>query len=84
MQPVPMEYTQQPHAVPYAAQTYAQAEQFPQEYTDYYNEPPKDPRSYHNTPESDWDNKSRGRSIERDRDRDTRDRPREVDRYQVS
>ncbi|KAF2903313.1 hypothetical protein ILUMI_02877 [Ignelater luminosus] len=82
MQPVPMEYTQQPHPVPYAAQTYAATEQFPQEYTDYYNEPPKDPRSYHNTPESDWDNKSRGRSIERDRDRDSRDRPREVDRYQ--
>ncbi|KAK4877295.1 hypothetical protein RN001_009801 [Aquatica leii] len=76
IQPVPIEYNQQP-TVPYS-QTYGTAEPYPPEYTDYYNEIPKDPRSYHNTPETDWDNtKSRGLSIERD-NRDHK----EIDRYQ--
>ncbi|KAF5296013.1 hypothetical protein FQR65_LT19855 [Abscondita terminalis] len=58
--------------------TYGTAEQYPPEYTDYYNEIPKDPRSFHNTPETDWDAKSRGLSIERD-NRDHKD----IDRYQI-
>ncbi|KAF5273298.1 hypothetical protein FQR65_LT04720 [Abscondita terminalis] len=75
IQPVPLEYNSQP-AVSYP-QTYGTAEQYPPEYTDYYNEIPKDPRSFHNTPETDWDAKSRGLSIERD-NRDHKD----IDRYQ--
>ncbi|KAF5276514.1 hypothetical protein FQA39_LY06583 [Lamprigera yunnana] len=76
IQPVPIEYNQQ--ATVAYSQTYGAAEQYPQEYTEYYNEIPKDPRSFHNTPETDWDNKSRGLSIERD----TRDHIKEIDRYQ--
>lgn len=66
LQTVSIDYTQQP-ATPYA-QNYVGAEPYGQEYSDYYNETtPKDPRGYHHTPESEWDNKSRGRSLERDR-----------------
>lgn len=83
IQPVPIEYTQPTAAVAYPP-AYPQTDPYPQEYADYYSEVPKDPRSYHHTPETDWEHKSRGRSseIEKDRERD-RDRARDTG-YQVS
>lgn len=72
---VPIEYSQQP-ATQYPRQfsgneTYNQA----QEYNEFYEAPPKDPRSYHHTPETEWDGKNqRPGEKERERDRDTRDR----------
>lgn len=82
-QAVSMEYSQQPTAA--YPQTYVQQDQFQHNYgmQDYYGEMPKDPRSYHNTPEAEWENKGRDRSMDRDRDRD-RDRGRDSDRYLVS
>ncbi|KAJ8972217.1 hypothetical protein NQ314_000278 [Rhamnusium bicolor] len=69
---VPLEYSAQP-AAPYH-QPYAQTESYPQEFTEYYNDVPKDPRSYHHTPETDWDVKARPRISEPERDRErTRD-----------
>lgn len=67
IQSVPIEYPQQ-SATPYPPATYVVGqEQYNQEYNEYYNEVPKDPRSYqHHTPETDWENKSRGRSLESD------------------
>lgn len=77
IQSIPIEYPQQT-TTPYPP-TYVGPDQYNQEYNEYYNEVPKDPRSYHHTPETDWENKSRGRSLERDRERD---RPRESSSYQ--
>lgn len=79
---VPIEYSQPAAATSYP-QTYPQPETYPSGYSDYYTEIPKDPRSYHHTPEVDWERKSRGRSIEVDRERE-RDRERGRDMtYQV-
>lgn len=80
IQPVAMEYTQPTAAASYP-QPYSQPEPYSAEYSDYYTEIPKDPRSYHHTPEVDWERKSRGRSIEVERERD-RDRGRDL-AYQV-
>lgn len=79
----PIEYAQQPATASYS-QNYSQPAPYSQEYNDFYPEVPKDPRSYHHTPETDWEHKSRGRSIEieRERDRD-RDRARDIG-YQVT
>lgn len=49
-------------------QQFTQPEQYVQEF-DYYTEVPKDPRSYHHTPDTDWD-KGRNREGERDHGRD--------------
>ncbi|KAG5885200.1 hypothetical protein JTB14_012224 [Gonioctena quinquepunctata] len=77
---VPVEYTAQP-AVPY--QNYSQPEQYPSEF-EYYNDVPKDPRSYHHTPETEWETtKGRPRisDAERDRSRDmTYQKPATIDR----
>lgn len=51
-------------------QQYAQPEPYQHpEFPEYYNDVPKDPRSYHHTPETDWD-KGRNREGDRDRNRD--------------
>ncbi|KAL1500859.1 hypothetical protein ABEB36_006283 [Hypothenemus hampei] len=47
-------------------EVYAQS----QEYPEYYSDVPKDPRSYHHTPESEWDKPPRNRDSERERARD--------------
>lgn len=75
----PLEYTAQQATANY---NYNSNEQYSQEFGEYYNDIPKDPRSYHHTTESEWDNKTRPpRVSDTDRDRD-RDRNREV-QYQV-
>lgn len=79
VQPVPLEYSAQTAAT-YNPQ-YNQPEPYQQEYQEYYNEVPKDPRSYHHTPETDWDSKSRSRPAEAERDRE---RSRNVISYAVS
>lgn len=77
---VPMEYNQN---AAYNPQTYTQPEPYAQEYNEYYNDVPKDPRGYHHPPEGDWDTKGRQRGDgDRDRDRD-RDRMRDPPAYQV-
>ncbi|XP_031343307.1 protein virilizer isoform X1 [Photinus pyralis] len=73
IQAVPIEYTQQP-AVAYPP-SYGTTDQYSQEYSEYYSEIPKDPRSYHNTPETDWDNKNRVLTVEPEIKSD-------IDRYQ--
>lgn len=74
VQNVPLEYPAQTAAS--YSQQYNQTEPYQQEYQEYYNEVPKDPRSYHHTPETEWDNKNRTRPIETERDRErTRDIP---------
>ncbi|KAJ8978120.1 hypothetical protein NQ317_014175 [Molorchus minor] len=71
---VPLDYNAQP--APQYHQPYAQTDSYSQEFTEYYSDVPKDPRSYHHTPESDWDSKGRTRMPEGERDRD-RERTRE-------
>ncbi|XP_017779064.1 PREDICTED: protein virilizer isoform X2 [Nicrophorus vespilloides] len=76
IQQVPMEYNQQT-ATQYP-QPYVSQENYQQEnYGEYYGEAPKDPRSYHHTPETDWDNKGRSRPSETENTREqrTRDAP---------
>lgn len=77
--PTPLEYSAQQATANY---NYNTTEQFPQEFGEYYNEVPKDPRSYHHSSESEWDSKGRLRGSDNERDRD-RDRNRDV-QYQVS
>ncbi|KAK5642557.1 hypothetical protein RI129_008724 [Pyrocoelia pectoralis] len=74
IQAVPIEYTQQP-AVSYPPSYGTAEQQYSQEYSEYYSEIPKDPRSFHNTPETDWDNKNRVPPIDTEHKAD-------VDRYQ--
>ncbi|XP_056632492.1 protein virilizer isoform X1 [Diorhabda sublineata] len=62
---VPIDYTAQ-QTTPY--QQFTQPEQYVQDF-DYYPDVPKDPRSYHHTPETEWDNKTR-REGDRDHSRD--------------
>ncbi|XP_072392863.1 protein virilizer [Diabrotica undecimpunctata] len=62
--PVPIDYTAQ-QADPY--QQFVPPEQYVQEF-DYYTEVPKDPRSYHHTPETDWDKGRRDDVREHSRD----------------
>ncbi|XP_050313210.1 protein virilizer isoform X2 [Anthonomus grandis grandis] len=54
-----------------------QPEPFPQHqepYQEYYSDPPKDPRGYHHTPETEWESKSSNRARgESDRGERTRD-----------
>lgn len=65
---VPVEYVAQQAA---AYQPYNQNDQpYTQEFVEYYNDVPKDPRSYHQTPETEWDAKSRSRIVEAERERD--------------
>lgn len=77
--PTLLEYNAQQPAANY---NYSSNEQYSQEFGEYYNDLPKDPRSYHHTSESEWDSKGRPRVSDPDRDRD-RDRNRDV-QYQVS
>lgn len=77
--PAPLEYSAQQPAANY---NYNTNEQYVQEFGEYYNDIPKDPRSYHHTAESEWDNKGRPRISDTERDRD-RDRSRDT-QYQVS
>ncbi|XP_060534477.1 protein virilizer [Cylas formicarius] len=87
----PIEYISQTAAT---YQSYGTNEPYQQEFTDYYNDIPKDPRGYHHTPETDWEAKPRirepergGRDVayqsscaERDLDRRERDRDRRYSR----
>lgn len=66
--PTPMEYNAQASTVYH--QPYNQTEQYSQEFADYYNDVPKDPRGYHHTPETEWDAKGRSRLPDNERDRD--------------
>ncbi|CAH0546418.1 unnamed protein product [Brassicogethes aeneus] len=76
-----IEYGSNTPATPY--QSYPQQpEGYAQEFGEYYGgDVPKDPRSYHHTPDQDWDSKGRSRDEDRDRERD-RDRDRGRDNYQ--
>nr|XP_023012377.1 protein virilizer [Leptinotarsa decemlineata] len=62
---VPVEYSAQP-AAPY--QAYNPPEQYVQDF-EYYPDVPKDPRSYHHTPETEWETKPRPRVSDTERDR---------------
>ncbi|CAG9862506.1 unnamed protein product [Phyllotreta striolata] len=62
--PLPIDYSAQQTT---SYQQFTQPEQYVQEFN-YYTEGPKDPRSYHHTPETDWDKRSRDE--ERDHNRD--------------
>lgn len=73
----PLEYSAQQ---PVANYNYNSNEQFPQEFGEYYTDIPKDPRSYHHSSETEWDNKGRPRISDTERDRD---RNRDI-QYQVS
>lgn len=78
IQSVPIEYNSQ-QATSYH-QNYTQPETYNQEFNEFYNEVPKDPRNYHHTPETEWESKGRSRNSECDRDRDSeRDRERNRD-----
>lgn len=77
--PTPLEYNAQQPAANY---NYNSGEPFSQEFGEYYNDVPKDPRSYHHNSETEWDNKGRPRVSDTERERD-RDRNRDV-QYQVS
>lgn len=74
-----MEYNAQQPAANY---NYNSGEPFTQEFGEYYNDIPKDPRSYHHNSETEWDNKGRPRVSDTERERE-RDRNRDA-QYQVS
>lgn len=76
--PTPLDYSAQQ---PTATYNYNANEQYSQEFGEYYNDIPKDPRSYHHTSETEWDSKGRPRVSDTERDRD-RERNLEV-QYQV-
>ncbi|XP_076274997.1 protein virilizer-like isoform X2 [Rhynchophorus ferrugineus] len=80
----PLEY---PNQAATNYQQYNQPESYQhQEFSEYYNDVPKDPRSYHHTPETEWD-KGRNRDSDRERNRDMyqdRDHERRDRRYSRS
>ncbi|XP_019867996.2 protein virilizer isoform X2 [Aethina tumida] len=67
IQNVPIDYNTN---TPATYQAYPQTEQYPAEFNEYYNDIPKDPRSYHHTSETEWDSKSRSRTNDSERERD--------------